>query len=122
MPALDPADVLIELWRDAGLDDDVLDDVVFTGTEPVLPSSFAVGTAAQATIGAAALAAARRIAGLAVQEAKRGAHCFNLVKLAINDRIRVVPPSFEYDSSYWCESGLMSDHTAFTRIALSFTV
>ena len=58
MPALDPADVLIELWRDAGLDDDALDDVVFTGTEPVLPSSFAVGTAAQATIGAAALAAA----------------------------------------------------------------
>src|SRR5438067_3792758 len=58
MPALDPADVLIELWHDAGLDDDVLDDVVFTGTEPVLPSSFAVGTAAQATIGAAALAAA----------------------------------------------------------------
>ena len=58
MPALDPADVLIELWGDAGLDDDVLDDVVFTGTEPVLPSSFAVGTAAQATIGAAALAAA----------------------------------------------------------------
>jgi crotonobetainyl-CoA:carnitine CoA-transferase CaiB-like acyl-CoA transferase len=58
MPALDPADVLIELWGEAGLDDDVLDDVVFTGTEPVLPSSFAVGTAAQATIGAAALAAA----------------------------------------------------------------
>ena len=36
----------------------LLDDVVFTGSEPVLPSSFAVGTAAQATIGAAALAAA----------------------------------------------------------------
>jgi crotonobetainyl-CoA:carnitine CoA-transferase CaiB-like acyl-CoA transferase len=31
--------------------------VEFTGAEPVLPSSFAVGTAAQATIGAAALAA-----------------------------------------------------------------
>ena len=51
-----------------------------------------------------------------------GAHCFNLVKLAINDRTHVVPPSFEYDSSYWCESGLMSDHTALTRIVLSFTV
>jgi hypothetical protein len=54
--------------------------------------------------------------------AKGGAHCFNLVKLAINDRTHVVPPSFEYDSSYWCESGLMSDHTALTRIALSFKV
>ena len=58
MAALDPADVLIELWRDAGLDDDALENVAFTGSEPVLPSSFAVGTAAQATIGAAALAAA----------------------------------------------------------------
>jgi crotonobetainyl-CoA:carnitine CoA-transferase CaiB-like acyl-CoA transferase len=58
MPALDPADVLIELWSDAGLDDEALDDLVLTGSEPVLPSSFAVGTAAQATIGAAALAAA----------------------------------------------------------------
>ena len=35
-----------------------LDDVELTGAEPVLPSSFAVGTAAQATIAAAALAAA----------------------------------------------------------------
>jgi len=58
MAALDPADVLIELWNDAGFDEEALDDVAFTGTEPVLPSSFAVGTAAQALIGAAALAAA----------------------------------------------------------------
>ena len=58
MGALDPADVLIELWSDAGLDADVVDDLAFTGSEPVLPSSFAVGTAAQAAIGAVALAAA----------------------------------------------------------------
>ncbi len=58
MAALDPADVLIELWSDAGLDDEALEDIAFTGSEPVLPSSFAVGTAAQATIGAAALASA----------------------------------------------------------------
>jgi crotonobetainyl-CoA:carnitine CoA-transferase CaiB-like acyl-CoA transferase len=58
MPALDPADVLIELWQQADLDEAALDDVVLTGTEPVLPSSFAVGTAAQATTAAAALAAA----------------------------------------------------------------
>ena len=58
MTALDPADVLIELWSDAGLDEEALDDVAFTGSEPVLPSSFAVGTAAQAALGAAALAAA----------------------------------------------------------------
>jgi crotonobetainyl-CoA:carnitine CoA-transferase CaiB-like acyl-CoA transferase len=58
MTALDPADVLIELWSDAGFDEETLDDVTFTGSEPVLPSSLAVGTAAQTTIGAAALAAA----------------------------------------------------------------
>jgi hypothetical protein len=58
MAALDPADVLIELWSDAGLDDEALENVAFTGSEPVLPSSFAVGTAAQAAVGAAALAAA----------------------------------------------------------------
>jgi crotonobetainyl-CoA:carnitine CoA-transferase CaiB-like acyl-CoA transferase len=58
MAALDPANVLIELCRDAGLDDEALADVAWTGAEPALPSSFAVGTAAQASIGAAALAAA----------------------------------------------------------------
>jgi len=58
MSALDPADVLVELWRDAELDDEALYDAFLTGAEPVLPSSFPVGTAAQATIGATALAAA----------------------------------------------------------------
>jgi hypothetical protein len=56
------------------------------------------------------------------QEAKGDAHYFNLVKLAINERTHVVPPSFEYDSSYWCDSALISDHTALTRIILLFTV
>jgi crotonobetainyl-CoA:carnitine CoA-transferase CaiB-like acyl-CoA transferase len=58
MSAPPAIDVLSGLWRSAGLDDAALRDIAFTGTEPVLPSSFAVGTAAQATIGAAALAAA----------------------------------------------------------------
>jgi crotonobetainyl-CoA:carnitine CoA-transferase CaiB-like acyl-CoA transferase len=58
MSAPASTDVLAALWRSAGLDDAALRDVSFTGAEPVLPSSFAVGTAAQATIGAAALAAA----------------------------------------------------------------
>jgi crotonobetainyl-CoA:carnitine CoA-transferase CaiB-like acyl-CoA transferase len=58
MATPDPADVLSGLWRAGGFDDSSLGDIVFIGAEPVLPSSFAVGTAAQATIGAAALAAA----------------------------------------------------------------
>ncbi len=49
--------VLAALFRTAGLGDAALDDVELTGPEPALPSSFPVGTAAQATIAAAALAA-----------------------------------------------------------------
>jgi len=58
MAAPDPKHVLAGLWRNAGHDDAALAQIQFTGAEPVLPSSFAVGTAAAAAIGAAALAAA----------------------------------------------------------------
>lgn len=50
-------DVLAELWRDAGLDPAAPRAVRLDGP-PVQPSSFAVDAAAQAAIGAAALAAA----------------------------------------------------------------
>ena len=50
--------VLTDLWRAAGHDAAALDSVTLTGQEPALPSSFAVGVAAQATIAASALAAA----------------------------------------------------------------
>jgi crotonobetainyl-CoA:carnitine CoA-transferase CaiB-like acyl-CoA transferase len=49
---------LAALWSAAGLPADALDDVVLTGVDPVLPSSFAVGSVAQVTIAASALAAA----------------------------------------------------------------
>jgi crotonobetainyl-CoA:carnitine CoA-transferase CaiB-like acyl-CoA transferase len=49
---------LAALWRDAGHRDAALAEVTLTGNEPALPSSFAVGTAAQTTIAASALAAA----------------------------------------------------------------
>ena len=57
MTAANPKDVLAALWRIAEQPESALDAIKLTGTEPVLPSSFAVGTAAQATIAAAALAA-----------------------------------------------------------------
>ena len=50
--------VLADLWRLAGQPADALEAVALTGAEPALPSSFAVGTAAQTTIAASALAAA----------------------------------------------------------------
>ncbi|HXP75747.1 MAG TPA: CoA transferase [Stellaceae bacterium] len=53
-----PLDVLGTLWREAGQDAAALAHVDLPGAEPVLPASFAVGTAAQASIAAAALAAA----------------------------------------------------------------
>ena len=49
--------VLADLWRAAGQPEAGLEAVTLTGAEPVLPSSFAIGTAAQATVAASALAA-----------------------------------------------------------------
>ena len=52
-----PSQVLQTLWLAAGGDPAALDRVQLTGADPALPSSFRVGTAAQATIAAAGLAA-----------------------------------------------------------------
>src|SRR5438132_3953282 len=49
---------LAELWQAAGQPTEALSHIRLTGAEPVLPSSFAIGTAAQASIAASALAAA----------------------------------------------------------------
>ncbi len=53
-----PAQVLRDLWLGAGGDEEALANVALTGADPALPSSFRVGTAAQAAIAAAGLAAA----------------------------------------------------------------
>jgi len=53
-----PDAALAGIWREAGLPESALSAISFSGADPVLPSSFAVGTAAAASIGAAALAAA----------------------------------------------------------------
>ncbi len=46
------------LWREAGLSDAALASVELPGADPILPSSFAVGAAMQASIAASALGAA----------------------------------------------------------------
>ena len=51
-------DALAALWKLSGERDAALECVRLTGQEPALPSSFAVGTAAQASIAVSALAAA----------------------------------------------------------------
>ena len=60
MPARDdlPVAALRQLWQAAGGAEDALQRVSLGGAEPVLASSFAVGTAAQASLAAGALAAA----------------------------------------------------------------
>jgi crotonobetainyl-CoA:carnitine CoA-transferase CaiB-like acyl-CoA transferase len=50
-------EALSELWQAAGGEPGALARATLTGAEPALPSSFAVGTAAQAAIAAAGLAA-----------------------------------------------------------------
>jgi CoA-transferase family III len=52
------ADVVAALWRLAGADAAALDCLGLPGEDPILPSSFRIGTAAQASIAAAGLAAA----------------------------------------------------------------
>ena len=58
MSSIDPKNALAALWSLARQPADALDAAELTGAEPALPSSFAVGTAAQASIAASALAAA----------------------------------------------------------------
>ncbi len=50
-------EILGDIWRQAGLPAEALQFAHLTGADPVLPSSFAVGAAAQGSIAAAALAA-----------------------------------------------------------------
>lgn len=64
------AAIVAELWRLAGADAAALAYLHLSGSDPVLPSSFRIGTAAQASIAAAGLAAAelRHRAGAPRQE------------------------------------------------------
>ena len=57
MTAPNPKDVVASLWRAAAHSEAALGDLELSGADPVLPSSFAIGTGAQATIAATALAA-----------------------------------------------------------------
>ena len=63
-------EIVADLWRFAGGDPAALECLQLTGSDPVLPSSFRIGAAAQASIAAAGLAAAElgHRAGAARQE------------------------------------------------------
>ncbi|MEN9867450.1 MAG: hypothetical protein RL748_3040 [Pseudomonadota bacterium] len=55
---MDARAILQTIWQAGGLPAESLNQIILTGSEPALPSAFAVGTAAQTTVAAAALAAA----------------------------------------------------------------
>jgi crotonobetainyl-CoA:carnitine CoA-transferase CaiB-like acyl-CoA transferase len=52
-----PFAAVAALWAEAGMPAAALEELTLTGADPVLPSSFAIGTAAQASIALSALAA-----------------------------------------------------------------
>lgn len=54
---MNPREALQNIWAAGGVPNEALPHAALTGSDPVLPSSFAVGTAAQSTVAAAALAA-----------------------------------------------------------------
>jgi len=54
---INPLDALTRLWSIGGLPSQALNEITLTGRDPVFPSSFAVGTAAQTVVAAAALSA-----------------------------------------------------------------
>lgn len=56
--AIKSIDALKPIWQDARMPAESLSSLRLTGSEPVLPSTFGVATAAQVTIAASALAAA----------------------------------------------------------------
>lgn len=56
--AMQARPAIAALWSEANFPATALSHLHLTGADPVLPSSFAIGTAAQTSIGAAALAAA----------------------------------------------------------------
>jgi crotonobetainyl-CoA:carnitine CoA-transferase CaiB-like acyl-CoA transferase len=57
MPSQSASETLDRLWRLAGLPQEALSFIDLPGQEPVFPSTFAIGVAAQTSIAAAALAA-----------------------------------------------------------------
>lgn len=83
------ATVAASLWQSVGLHAQALPQLSFNGREPVLPSSFRVATALQASLGAAALAAAR------IGQARGGPR--QTVSVAAADVVREASGTFTLD-------------------------
>lgn len=113
-----PASALAGLWQLAGLPSEALAHAALTGADPVLPSSFAVGCAAQASIAAAALAACElgHLRGqsrqqVAVDMAHAALECTGW--FAIDGH---VPPLWDpFSGLYRCADGWVRIHANFSH-------
>ncbi|HVR53729.1 MAG TPA: CoA transferase [Pseudorhodoferax sp.] len=113
-----PTQALAAIWALADLPAAALDSLALTGADPVVPSSFAVGTAAQASIAAAALAActlgqargaARR--DVAVDMAHAAAECSGWFSLDGQ-----VPEAWDaFSGLYACADGQVRLHANFAH-------
>lgn len=114
-----PRDALAALWRDLDLPTQALDAVALTGGDPVLPSSFRIGTAAQVTIAAVAAAAAelhRRRTGVAQTVAVDMRHAAAEFRSERCCRVNGAAPSDPWDKiagAYRCRDGWVRLHTNF---------
>ncbi len=106
------------LWQQADLPIEALQRVTVTGQDPVLPSSFVVGAAAQASIAAAALAATqvgvlRGMPALNVGVEMQHATLECLTHYAIDG---IVPDVWDkYSGAYRTQDGWVRIHTNFAH-------
>lgn len=109
-----PADILADLWTQAGLPAAALGRADLTGAEPALPSSFRIGACAQASVAAATLAAAMLDGKRRVQVDMR--HAAVAFRSERHLRIAGAPPPDPWDSiagAYPCADGTVRLHTNF---------
>ena len=116
--AADPREALAGLWQLSGLPAQALGFATLTGADPVLPSSFAVGCAAQAAIAAAALAACElgHVRGgarqqVAVDMVHAALEC--TAWFSINGRVPALWDTFS--GLYRCADGWVRIHTNFAH-------
>jgi crotonobetainyl-CoA:carnitine CoA-transferase CaiB-like acyl-CoA transferase len=106
------------LWQQAGLPAEALDFVQMSGADPVLPSSFAVGTAAQSTIAAAALSACElgHLRGAPRQQVAVGMLHAALDCTAWFSVDGRVPPQWDpFSGLYRCSDGWVRVHANFAH-------
>ena len=113
-----PERVLADLWQLSGLDPLALRHAVLTGQDPVMPSSCAVGTAAQTSIAAAALAACElgHLRGQSRQTVSVDMTHASLECTAWFSLDGKVPPMWDkFSGTYRCADGWVRIHTNFAH-------